>query len=370
MRRCEQQAGGPFRAKILMLPGGFTSPYARFRMWELVGALQARGYSVTARATYPDRVGKNRAGEATWLARISPKLAAGVRAASALAMLRDVRKFDLVFANRDIVPEVSVRAPERRIFDSRVPLVFDFDDAIHLGRRERKIAWILSRAAWSTPGNEFLAGFARRHCSHVTVVPAVVNTDVYRPAAERTPGPLRIGWSGSASTNRRCLPLLREPIRELARVVDMEFIIISNEDPGLKWPGVRIRYIRWVAEREVEDLRLIDIGTMPLEDREFERGKCGLKAIQYMALGIPAVVSPVGVNSHIVEHGRNGFLAASHEDWVRHLRTLAEDQALRSRFGREARATVERRFSHEVAADTLAACFDTILAGAGARAAG
>ena len=100
-------------------------------------------------------------------------------------------------------------------------------------------------------------------------------------------------------------------------------------------------------EREVDDLREFDIGIMPMPDREYERGKCGFKAIQYMAVGVPPVVSPVGVNREIVEHGRTGFLASTEDEWVECLGKLMEDPGLRERMGRRAAEEVRRRFSIE-----------------------
>ncbi len=102
--------------------------------------------------------------------------------------LRDAHRFDVVFANRDIVPEARIRLPEQKLF-SRGARLSDFDDAIHLGRRQGKVAWILKNAAFATPGNEELAEFARQHSNRVQVLPTVVNTDVYVPSSERVRGP-------------------------------------------------------------------------------------------------------------------------------------------------------------------------------------
>ena len=84
---------------------------------------------------------------------------------------------------------------------------------------------------------------------------------------------------------------------------------------------------------------------MPLEANEWTRYKCGLKVLQSMAIGIPAVASPVGVNREIVQHGENGFLASSEAEWTAHLARLLDDPSLRIRMGAAGRATVERKYS-------------------------
>ena len=121
--------------------------------------------------------------------------------------------------------------------------------------------------------------------------------------------------------------------------------------------GVDVRYIPWRAETEIDDLQHFDIGLMPLEDNEWTRYKCGLKILQYMAIGIPGVVSPVGVNSQIVQHGENGFLATSESEWTEHLECLLNDIELRKKIGRAGRQTVENCYSVEANVSRLEEVF-------------
>ncbi len=110
-------------------------------------------------------------------------------------------------------------------------------------------------------------------------------------------------------------------------------------------PGVETRIIPWSAATEVDELSKMDVGLMPLRDDEWARGKCGLKALLHMSLAQPVVCSPVGVNREIVQHGVNGFLATTTEDWVAHLRELLDSPELRYRLGAAGRSTVEQRYS-------------------------
>ena len=172
---------------------------------------------------------------------------------------------------------------------------------------------------------------------------------------------VRIGWSGSSSTLAYCFPLLRDAIVELARTEEFEFIVIADRKPAENWPGVRMSFIPWSPETEVDTLQLFDIGLMPLRDEPFEQGKCGLKAISYMAVGITAVVSPVGVNSEIIQDGVNGFLCRGTEEWVKVLKMLLHDSALRESIGAAARAHAESGYSINFLVPRIEACFRRIV---------
>jgi len=250
---------------------------------------------------------------------------------------------------------------ERRMA-GRLPIVFDFDDAIYLPahaeanravrflKRPGKAAELCRLARHVTVGNETLAAFARLHASAVTVVPSTIDTEAYVPR-ERPPNPRPVvGWTGSATT----VPYLRALAGALVRLgqrVDYELRVIGGE---VDIPGVRVSCRPWRPETEVEDLRVLDVGLMPLPDDEWTRGKCGMKALQYMGLAIPPVVSPVGVNAEIVRDGASGFHARSEEEWVERIALLLRDRDLRARMGGEARRTVEERYSARVQAPRMA----------------
>src|SRR5207247_1143485 len=114
--------------------------------------------------------------------------------------------------------------------------------------------------------------------------------------------------------------------------------------------GVDVRSVEWSSASELDELSRFDIGVMPLPNEEWARGKCALKALQYMALGVPTVTSPVGVNADIIRHRENGMLASSEEEWVEQLVTLAGDARLRERLGRAGRRTVEEGYSARIQA--------------------
>jgi glycosyltransferase involved in cell wall biosynthesis len=101
---------------------------------------------------------------------------------------------------------------------------------------------------------------------------------------------------------------------------------------------------------------------MPLPDTPWMRGKCGYKLIQYMACGLPVVASPVGVNADIVEHGVNGFLVETPDDWSRALKTLIGNPDLRRQMGAAGRKRVEERYSLQVYGPRVASLLSEIAA--------
>jgi len=248
----------------------------------------------------------------------------------------------------------------------RWPVVFDFDDAIYLPdsspansfvrflKSPSKTDSICRVATEVMAGNPTLAAYAERRSSRVTIVPSTIDTDSYRPLPRSARQPLVIGWTGSQTTLKHLEPLVPLLV-SLRRSVDFRLRVIGGILRGAE--GLEVENIRWSAEREVEDLRILDIGLMPLPDDEWSRGKCGMKALQYMGLGIPPVVSPVGANATIVEDGVSGFHARTPGEWIDRLRRLLGDAELRARVGAAGRARVEAEFSAVAQAPRVAAIF-------------
>jgi glycosyltransferase involved in cell wall biosynthesis len=132
-------------------------------------------------------------------------------------------------------------------------------------------------------------------------------------------------------------------IKKLEEQYSFEFVVIANKPPVSTCQS--LRFIPWNIQTEIDDLLRFNIGIMPLVDDEWARGKCGFKALQYMALGIPALVSPVGINKDVVDHGINGYHCFTDEDWYKYLEMLLKDESLRSRMGNSARIKIEKNYS-------------------------
>jgi glycosyltransferase involved in cell wall biosynthesis len=286
--------------------------------------------------------------------------------------VREARDFDAVYLLR----EAALLGPpffERRLARTGVPFVFDFDDAVferyvspsngYLSylKFPGKTGTICRLAAHVMAGNEYLAAYARRFSPRVSVVPTTVDTSKYT-VEPRAPNDVPvIGWTGSYSTVQHLLTLAGA-LKRLARTERFRLRVVGS--PGMRLEGLEgldVEAVEWRSETEVEDLRPLDIGVMPLPEDRWSRGKCGMKALQYMGLAIPTVCSPVGVNAEIVREGETGLLAAGEDEWVEKLTLLLRSPELRARLGRAGRAAVEARYSAAVQAPRVFRIFESLV---------
>jgi glycosyltransferase involved in cell wall biosynthesis len=237
----------------------------------------------------------------------------------------------------------------------RKKIIYDFDDSIWLSiSSEANPLSAMIKCTWKvkkicrysyivSAGNEFLASYARNYCKDVRVIPSVVNTEIaHNRLKNQSDSPLVIGWTGTY-TNLKYLNLVIPAISKLQQRYDFIFMLIGNKDPEFK--DIKYTYLAWKAATEIEDLLRFNIGIMPLEDTEIEKGKCAFKAIQYMSLGIPAVVSPVGANCELVENGVNGYWADSENDWYEKLERLINNIEIRINIGKFSRVKIIEHYS-------------------------
>lgn len=285
------------------------------------------------------------------------------------------REYGLLFIHREAFP-FGTPWMERicRRFNRR--LVFGFDDAIYAGHQDAHIGihpflykfkygphvdWTIRNSVHVIVGNDFLAAYARRLNPNVTVVPTVIDTQVFRPSEHPGGSKIRIGWMGSPTTSGY-LYALQEVLKELVRRHPEELEIHFYGDPHVPrfTPGVFVH--DFCLETEVQDLQSLDIGIMPLPDNEWTKGKCAFKAIQYMAVGMPTVASPVGMVRELIVDHHTGLLASSAEEWLQKLSLLIESKALRQQIGARGRKRVEEGFSLEVWGPRFARLLENVYA--------
>lgn len=275
--------------------------------------------------------------------------------AKRLQVLFSLHRYQFVYIHREAA---SIGPPVfewliTKLFRKKV--IYDFDDAIWVSTASQanplaariKCTWkVRYISKWShtiTVGNDFLADFAKQYCRDVRVIPTVVNTESkHNRLKDQFTGPITIGWTGTF-TNFVQLDTVIPAIKKLRENYDFTFLIISNKDPA--YPQINYQYLPWKAESEIEDLLKMHIGIMPLGNTVLEMGKCAFKAIQYMSLGIPAVVSNVGANREVVTDGINGYLADSEEEWYQKLERLLTNKELRDEMGKKGREDMVARYS-------------------------
>lgn len=345
------------------------SPGQRFRFEQFREALQSAGFDsdlsfIVSEAD--DRILYQRGNQIK---------KAGVLRRSVMIRRQDVKRmndYDVIFIYREALMTGSTRF-ERIFRTSRAKLVLDFDDTIWLKNTSRaNKRWDWMKKASKTDelidlvdlvivGNAYLADHARAINKNTVIVPSTIDTDVYRmKPVKNSDGPVCIGWSGSVSTIPHfelILPVFRKLKERYGEMV--RFKIIGQEP--VNYPGLNIETEIWSAERETVQLHDLDIGIMPLPDDKWSRGKCGMKGLQYMGVGLPAILSPVGVNKDIINDGVNGYLASSDEEWLEKLGMLIENAELRRRVGAEARKTVEAEYSVKVWEDKYIEIFKNLV---------
>ncbi len=342
-----------------------TSPGQRFRIEQWEPILRQNGVEITYAPFENDELRAVLYKGGQVLAKVGAVTRNMKRRRSELS---DVSGYDLVYIFR----EAALLGPpwfERKIAKSGVPVVFDFDDAVFVSYKSpsngylsylkfpAKTAEICRLSAHVMAGNEYLADYARAQNDNVTIIPTTIDTDKYLLRDDASePETVTIGWSGSFSTIQH-LDTIRDVLQELAKTE--KFLLRVIGAPVYKINGVETEAMQWRSESELLDLAKIDIGLMPLPDEDWSRGKCGLKALQYMALGIPTICSPVGVNSTIIKDGENGFLADGKDEWIAKTKTLIHSAKLRRKIGLAGRKTVEQEYSAKVVAPRVLRVFQS-----------
>lgn len=275
-----------------------------------------------------------------------------------------LRKYDIVFVTLWVTP-IGLPIMENlfALFSKR--LVYDIDDLIFLGhsstankiiawiKGKRKMITLMKRAQHVITCTPVLDRFVRQYNPHTTDISSTINTDTYVPVNPYTNDKkIVLGWSGSHST-AKYLYLLEPVLKKLKEKYDFTLLVMG--DANFKIEGIEVEALAWSEPIEIPTLQRMDIGLYPLPDEPWVYGKSGLKALQYMALGIPTVAEKLGedhANHRVIEHGISGFLAHTQEEWITHLTQLIENPELRRKIGTEARKRVEKYYSIHANKDT------------------
>ncbi len=355
--------------KILFIcpyPTGLA-PSQRFRFEQYFHHLQENGFRITVEPFFSEKAYAAFHQSRSSLSKIRAITGSFLRR---VALLFEARSYDVLFIHREAAP---VGPPVIEWWLARVmkkKIIYDFDDAIWLtdNRNESALTalfrWrgkVKTICRWSYRvccGNRYLSDYARRYNSDVVIIPTTINmaaVEGQRTTRRGVADTLIVGWTGSRTTIKY-LESIIDVLQAIESAHDqIEIVVIADVNPKL--PLKRFRYIPWNPVTEIKDLAQLDIGLMPLPEDEWTKGKCGLKALQYMALEIPAIVSPVGVNTEIIEHGREGYLCKNPSEWEQQLGLLIADHKLREEMGKSGRQVVRERYSIDAQSSRFASLF-------------
>ncbi len=265
-------------------------------------------------------------------------------------------QYDIIFVQREAFM-LGTSFFEWLYSHSKAKLVFDFDDSIWLenvSEANKNLVWlknpsktanIIKMADLVFAGNLYLATYANQFNKNVKIIPTTIDTSYHkRLDVEKPQDKICIGWTGSPTTIQHlkfALPILEKIKKQYADKVYFKVI----GDASFQYPELGIKGIAWSQETEVKELSYLDIGIMPLPNDEWAKGKCACKGIQYMAMAIPTIMSPVGVNTEVIQDGINGYLADSNEEWLAKLSLLIESEIARKTIGNAGFKTVMDHYS-------------------------
>jgi glycosyltransferase involved in cell wall biosynthesis len=259
-------------------------------------------------------------------------------------LLRDARWSDVVVLLKPRLHPVIVEMLRR----VNPRLVVDIDDAVWtwgpvFGERFDRSARV-ARAI--STGSQFLADATSRRYPDTIVerIPTAVDTEHYRVRdASSAARPVVVGWIGNTASLSDFSDEIIGALAKLRADGAARLRVVSSR--ALDRPELVSEFEPWSLDTEIDSLRRFDIGIMPLYDDEQARGRCGLKAIQCMAVGIPVVASPVGAAEEIITDGVDGFFASSEQGWYGAISDLAASDEQRKAVGACARRRVEDEFS-------------------------
>jgi glycosyltransferase involved in cell wall biosynthesis len=273
-------------------------------------------------------------------------------------------KCDLIVIEKEIMPYFPSFF-EKFLNITKIPYIVDYDDAIFHNYDKnnnpivrsllsKKIARVMKNASLVIAGSPYLASYARMAGAKVIEIPTVIDLKKYPSKKYDEPELFTIGWIGSPSTQNYLIDIA-PALRQFCNEYKCKLTLIgANDEVKDKLKYIPVEIVEWKEEIEIKEISRFSVGIMPLPDAPWTRGKCGFKLIQYMGCFLPVIASPVGVNIKIVEHGANGYLAKSQDDWYKYLKKLYKSRELGNEFGLQGRKKVEEWYNLDVQAKRYA----------------
>lgn len=333
--------------RVAALTQGECVPSTRFRWVQYVPDLEAAGlvvkeYSSLFGAYAPMKISDR----PFWLVKTLGE-----------SLVRSIlsRSADVCFLQRNIV--ATLHTWERLL---KKPIIFDVDDAIFVGPRGRSANKIAQCAEIIVCGNAYLAEHFSRF-GKVEILPTAVDSERYTPNHLASSEEVVIGWSGTSGGFQYLYDIEESLAKVLKARPKAVLKIVSDRRPNFKLiPEEQCHYETWTGASEVEALQGFSIGIMPLTDNPWAKGKCSFKMLTYMAVGIPVVVSPVGMNNEVLGKGACGLAAGAQMQWIESLIHLIDDVSERKAMGAVGRNIVESFYSRSVIGPRLAEIISSV----------
>lgn len=339
-----------------------TAPSQRFRFEQYIPFLESQGYITKQVSFWSVKAWKNLYLPGKIVSKALFLIHAIIKR---YLLLFHVRNYDFIFIHREFSPVGYPIAVFIIAKWMKKKLIFDFDDAIWIPNVSESNRWFHFLKVYSNTrriiqwsyriscGNKYLQNYALKYNSNSVIIPTTIDTDKTHTYIRKLPvNKFVIGWTGTHSTIGyldEIIPVIEKLEKEFNNV---EFRIIADIKP--KYNLKSLVYIPWNKTTEAEDLAQFSVGIMPLRHDPWSEGKCGFKALQYLAMGIPAIVSPVGVNTSIIQHEVNGFLCSDQVDWENTLRHLILHPEIVAGMAENCRKTVIEHYSvHAIKKDFL-----------------
>jgi L-malate glycosyltransferase len=342
------------RKKILVIcphPVGYV-PGQRLKYEQYFQSWQANGYDVEVAPFMSEAMQKIVYKKGYLVQKIAGTVGGYLRR---IKLLFKIKQYDIVYLFLWATP-FGPPLMERIICKLSRKLVYDIDDLVFLKninhenkflallKGKNKPIYMMKHAHHVITCTPYLDAVAQKYNRNTTDISSTINTAIYLPVNTYTNNhQLVIGWSGSHSTSQY-LYLLKDVLLELKKVVPFKMLVMG--DASFNIPGLDIEAVSWSEEREIATLQKMDIGVYPLPlNEQWVLGKSGLKALQYMALGIPTVATDVGCNNRVIENDVSGFLVLNEHEWLGRLLMLCQNAQLRKSIGQQAIIRVEEHFS-------------------------
>jgi len=339
----------------------------RYRVAQFIEPLAEQGITLTVHPFLDSRLLSSVYKRTHWPRTAFGLMRAAVRRFGAVWRAREA---DVLFVQREAMMFGPPLVEWLAMRVGRCPMVLDLDDATYVsylsptyGRWGSALKWfsktndLIRWAKIVTCGNRAIAEYVTSRGQQATIIPTVVDTERFRPRPDHDSEHIPvIGWVGTHSTYQY-LASTFPALQRLAEKHRFRLKVVGAGRAEIAIPGVEVENLEWSLEREIADFQSFDIGLYPILEDDWSVGKSGFKSVQYMAVGVPFVTTPVGACAEIGTPNVTHFFATNENEWFTALSQLLADKELRRRMGTAGRQHAVEHYSLTVQTAKLAAVF-------------